>query len=102
MSLMSPWTKENSVEDIKKSWNQWINNKQASKILGTAYKSKSRGRNPNLQATRVQYGWMKQQTLLSLSLLSALGHYGNSHDAKGHTPTGEASGGSSEPDFGEC
>ncbi|XP_040602465.1 EF-hand calcium-binding domain-containing protein 8 isoform X2 [Mesocricetus auratus] len=61
MSLISPWTKEHSVEDIEESWNQWAKDKQASKIVGAAYKPKERVRNPNLLATRVQYGWMRQQ-----------------------------------------
>ncbi|XP_059117658.1 EF-hand calcium-binding domain-containing protein 8 [Peromyscus eremicus] len=61
MSLTSPWTKQKSVEDIEESWNQWAKNKQASKIVGAAYKPKVHVRNPKLLSTRVQYGWMKQQ-----------------------------------------
>nr|XP_042132454.1 EF-hand calcium-binding domain-containing protein 8 isoform X2 [Peromyscus maniculatus bairdii] len=61
MSLTSPWIKQKSVEDIEESWNQWAKNKQASKIVGAAYKPKVHVRNPKLLSTRVQYGWMKQQ-----------------------------------------
>ncbi|XP_041526694.1 EF-hand calcium-binding domain-containing protein 8 [Microtus oregoni] len=61
MSCTAPWTKEHSVEDIEESWNQWTKDKQASKIVGAAYKPKEHVRNPKLLATRVQYSWMRQQ-----------------------------------------
>ncbi|OBS74417.1 hypothetical protein A6R68_15052, partial [Neotoma lepida] len=61
MSLTSPWTREISVEDIEESWNQWARDKQGSKIVGAAYKPKEHVRNSKLRATRVQYGWMRQQ-----------------------------------------
>ncbi|XP_057637093.1 EF-hand calcium-binding domain-containing protein 8 [Chionomys nivalis] len=61
MSRKAPWTKEHSVEDIEESWNQWTKDKQASKIVGTAYKPKEHVRNSKLLATRVQYSWMRQQ-----------------------------------------
>ncbi|XP_031228216.1 EF-hand calcium-binding domain-containing protein 8 isoform X2 [Mastomys coucha] len=61
MSLTSPWTRESSVEDIEKSWTQWIKDKQASKIVGAAYKPKVRVRNPKLLTSRAQFNWMRQQ-----------------------------------------
>ncbi|XP_041911062.1 EF-hand calcium-binding domain-containing protein 8 [Arvicola amphibius] len=61
MSRKAPWTKEHSVDDIEESWNQWVKDKQASKIVGAAYKPKEHVRNPKLLATRVQYSWMRQQ-----------------------------------------
>ncbi|XP_052037678.1 EF-hand calcium-binding domain-containing protein 8 [Apodemus sylvaticus] len=61
MSLISPWTRESSVEDIEESWNRWIKDKQASKIVGAAYKPKVRVRNPKLLTSRAQFNWMRQQ-----------------------------------------
>ncbi|KAL1785978.1 EF-hand calcium-binding domain-containing protein 8 [Sigmodon hispidus] len=61
MSLISPWTKEHSAEDIEESWNQWAKDKQASKIVGAAYKPKEHVRTLKFLTTRIQYGWMKQQ-----------------------------------------
>lgn len=34
MSLISPWTKEHSVEDIEESWNQWAKDKQVGIVGG--------------------------------------------------------------------
>nr|XP_048301496.1 EF-hand calcium-binding domain-containing protein 8 isoform X4 [Myodes glareolus] len=61
MSRIAPWTKEHSSEDIEESWNQWAKDKQASKIVGAAFKPKEHVRNPRLLATRVQYSCMRQQ-----------------------------------------
>ncbi|XP_029392886.1 EF-hand calcium-binding domain-containing protein 8 [Mus pahari] len=61
MSLTSPWTKVSSVEDIEESWTRWIKDKQASKIVGAAYKPKVRVRNPKLLTSRAQFNWMRQQ-----------------------------------------
>ncbi|XP_051000777.1 EF-hand calcium-binding domain-containing protein 8 [Acomys russatus] len=61
MSLISPWTRDHSVEDIEESWNQWAKDKQASKIVGAAYKPKERVRNPEFLTVRVPYEWMRQQ-----------------------------------------
>lgn len=34
MSLTSPWSKTSSVEDIEKSWNRWIKDKQVGTVWG--------------------------------------------------------------------
>nr|XP_038962611.1 EF-hand calcium-binding domain-containing protein 8 isoform X3 [Rattus norvegicus] len=61
MSLLSPWSKDSSMEDIEESWNRWAKDKQASKIVGAAYKPKLRVRNPKLLTSRAQFNWMRQQ-----------------------------------------
>ncbi|XP_035311661.1 EF-hand calcium-binding domain-containing protein 8 isoform X1, partial [Cricetulus griseus] len=61
MAPISPWPKEHSMDDIEKTWNQWVKDKQVSKIVGAAYKPKEHVRNPKLLSTRVHYSWMRQQ-----------------------------------------
>lgn len=34
MSLLSPWSKDSSVEDIEESWNRWAKDKQVGTVSG--------------------------------------------------------------------
>ncbi|EPY85035.1 WD repeat-containing protein on Y chromosome [Camelus ferus] len=64
ITLMSPWAGERSPEDTENSWHKWESKgKQASKVMGAAYKPRERSQSPGLLFTNVQYGWMKHQIL---------------------------------------